>query len=537
MKHWLSRMAFKIMGALTLAWLLAMPANAHAYALTDGFTCQGPTPQGALFDSGRTCDISTASIFSGLVCQFEQVVSEVFSHLYCAIQDAALDPMKKLLTLFIAIFGVLFLTGMIPFTAKEMLVALIKVALVWAFATQAEYGIGVAYTFFMGAAQEGITWVLSVFKPADATSWQADDAIRNMDTIVFNQMIPGNQVPGGADANNCQRSILALAAMLLIALPPVFLIVAYATIQTLLVFGRAMLGYLTAIAGITFLMTLAPIFLGFALFKVTFHLFEKWLQYMITFALQMVIVFAFIALVEMVSIGDFLSAVLNMIHPYDPLVHYAPIRKLFELCSICEYTWATNPKGLEIPVCLDTDAQEAGTQIKVIPLLQLVEHIEFITLIVTKIIALLILGYAMEAFLRNVPEVAKQLSGPFYAPRVGGMSAANIGTAATAIHMPGTATAQAIKTGMIEGFVSSGGLTPAKLFGAISGAKRALVKAPAQEAMAELAQTVGIYQNREGKTRINPLPVPKDEGENPDEVLKKMHHRSNYSGYLKDKKR
>jgi len=59
---------------------------------------------------------------------------------------------------------------------------------------------------------------------------------------------------------------------------------------------RTLLSFLLALSTIAFLITLSPIFLSFMLFKVTYHFFESWLRYMVSYALQIIIVFAIISL-------------------------------------------------------------------------------------------------------------------------------------------------------------------------------------------------------------------------------------------------
>src|SRR5579885_2574051 len=152
---------------LCLAGCLVLPVSAYAQA---NLTCTGPVPSGNLYNPAAVCSGVTGvqNIFSGLVCNFQIMLNAIMGSVYCGLAYSLDPPLRAALALFVAIFGIQLTMGFVPGHARELVTRVVKLLLVYLFATQSAYGIGIAYNFFVSAANEGIGWVLSVI-PMPAT--------------------------------------------------------------------------------------------------------------------------------------------------------------------------------------------------------------------------------------------------------------------------------------------------------------------------------------------------------------------------------
>lgn len=464
------------------------------------FSCTaGGEPQGSLFER-RICSVTSTTLFSGLICTFEENLSEIFGRLYCGMQKSLIKPITILLTLFVAVFGVMFTIGMTQFTAAEAMKTLFKFVLVWGFATQADLAIQYAYGFFLALAEEGVTIALSAFSGStgNANNWSGDSALRYMDDIVLNFVNPFSGSTGQA-TNSCQNGIFWILIIIAITLPPVALLAIYVQFQTVLAFARAILGYLMSLMGLTFLMTISPIFFALALFKTTAPAFEKWVQYMISFALQMIIVFAFLSMIEIIAFGSFFSSLLDLVQPvpesqkssillgnggFTTLLSGTPLYK----CGICEYHMGfSDAYQMEVPLC---DIPAEGQEAKIIPFGNLPAKSDFWWMLVTRLMALGILAVLMNEFMASVPEIAKQLTGTAYAPRLGGSGAR--GLQGFDLKFAGQGTVDAFVKGLEKGYQQTNSrLLPVKMFGALAGARKNFTQNVMGDALTELSATVG----------------------------------------------
>lgn len=501
----------RIFFCLCLAWIiLILPHAAYALASSvDNFRCLSNNASNVGLYGARNCTVRADSLFSSLTCSYEQALSHIFGNMYCEMRASILKPVSVLMTLFITVLGILFITGMTKFTVSEAGKALFKMILVLVFATQAEFAIGVAYKFFYAISQEGITIVLSGFKPAGVTSWNGDAAIRSLDKILWNMVNPmaldASAAEAGQKTNYCSKSIILTSAVIVILNPFLFLTVLYMVFETVKVFARAVIGYLLSLTGLAFLLSMTPIFASFALFSVTEKFFEKWLQYVISFTLQIMIIFAAIALIQSVDAGSFFKALLGLIQPYELSLLY-PLPIHFPFCSICEYTMQQTPgTTMSLPVC--------NTPLKIITPGDLPAMTELASMVFIRVAALAILSYVMEAFLRSIPELAKQLAGVPYAPRMGGaqyinpMTGQSSGLDRTSVKLLGGGTAGQVGKSFLQGYNAGGGhFTPANIFGAVLSSPRGVMSGIQKELLGE----VGTLGRAGGGGSLAPKVAPED---------------------------
>jgi hypothetical protein len=334
--------------------------SAHAFifgTVSSSFSCGGGG--GQLLNSGGNCPTSLddGKIFSYFVCEMERLIGEVFGQLYCQTQSQLMGPMAAVVTLAITLFGVAFLIGVVQSTAREFVIFLLKVAAVWGFATQAELMVGVAYNFFMGGLKEGIAIVVgAIFQPAGGMGGggmggggqQGGQEIYAYMDQIFEKLVKSTTESAGADPNGgggggggaaefCKNAIFAGLALLVIAFPPLAAMGMMLVVRFVIFLLRAVFGYIFAVMGISFLIVIGPIFLAFFFWKQTRQYFDKWVGHLAAFALQMVIIFAFIAFILSMDASRVGKELLDLIVPYNKNVEQSGIRWPWQVCTICEF--------------------------------------------------------------------------------------------------------------------------------------------------------------------------------------------------------
>jgi hypothetical protein len=343
-------------------------------------------------------------LFSGFVCSYQQIVDQILSALYVAMIDYFRQPFFAALTLFVIFGGITFGMGMIPFTVKDIMMMLAKIALISGFAMYPELMIDVLYNGLIGFMRQTVDTTVATLAPQGSVA----GIFEWMDVKLYDFL----KLQDGANtAKDCKNDVLALLFGLAVTMPPVFAIAMYLLIQLVMVFVRTVLGYLVSMTGIMFLTTLAPLFFGFALFKFTRSYFEKWLSYLIAFAVQIFIVFSFIAVVLSLPFEAKLKGVTDIIQPYDKVAFHDGQRMDFNnWCTICASTAigsVTQPDQCRGNAISPTNVQVGGVG-------------GFINWVGKELIILAVMAYLVETMLKAAPDVAKYLTNVPYAPGFNG---------------------------------------------------------------------------------------------------------------------
>ncbi len=434
---------------------------------------------GGQFYTSGGCSGSPADgqVFSYFVCKFEEIINEALSKVYCAIVDEAYPAVMAALTMAVLFFGMMFLMGVSPFTAKELMMFAGKFAMVMAFATEAEYMIGIGYALFMNIAKEGIIIVLNYLFEASYST--ANDVYRMFDDALKDIMQMASAE--SKDDGDCTNALFSLMAMAAIALPPVAMLGMYFMIKIVWVMVRAVFGYCQGILGVTFLVTLAPIYVSFALFKPTRALFEKWIEYLTSFSFQMVVVFAFLGMAFNIisKMADDIQSYTDLVKPYNRDVRQAPgSAGLLNMCGVCEMNKVAPD---EKPSCKSNEAMEIG---------KLTQDENFLHFASVKILAMIIMFYILDIMLDFVPQMARHLAGPKYAAQLGGGDVG--GQEEVDVSLPGEKRArQALMAGAqnFRGFTTPGAMISGFVAGgrqAMSGAIDDMVSTGAAGALAVL---------------------------------------------------
>jgi len=459
--------------AICALWvLLTHPAFAQASGGTGNFSCSGGRASGALYDSGSACPVTLSfdHVFSFLVCNMEHLSSDLMGNMYCGMVTALAPAVAGVVTLAVMFFGIGFTTGVIPATAREFQKFLIKMAFVIAFATQAEYMIGIAYRFLVEGAREGIAISLSGLYSNSSNATGAD-VYAQLDKFLGVAMQFATGYVGGkwdGTSNPCKNAIFAAIGIMAIAFPPLFYCALLIIARIAITFFRAIFGYIYAVVAIAFLMTLSPFFLSFYMFQQTRPFFDKWVGYLVSFALQMVLVFAFLTFIISMKVDNIATGLADIVVPVQETQETTSFRFPWQYCTLCKFDVVnkdtkaimTDQQSAEFiskgtlqckknadggtanytPIkILDATAPEAGDA----PDKQVMSTLLKFTF--TGLISLLILAYIVDGILGIIPQLAQKLAGgagATYAPQLAGGPTAGGGSGAG---IPG------------EGFLSSFG--------------------------------------------------------------------------------
>jgi type IV secretory pathway VirB6-like protein len=433
--------------ALTLFLIsIAFSAQAQIFgSVNTGFSCGAGGGGGNILQSGSCpSSIEDGKIFSYFVCRMESIIGETFGSFYCQLQQKFFGPMSAVITLAITLFGIAFIIGVVPATARDSMLFLFKVAAVWGFATQADLLIGIAYNFFMGGLKEGIAVVVSgVFNPSDgggasSIGGQGGERIYAYMDDMFKKFITYTTESAGADGNSsgggsgggasggaggssepCKNAVFALLALLAVAFPPLFFAGVFLLIKFIAFFLRAVFGYIYALIGISFLIVLAPVFLSFYFWKQTRDYSDRWIAHLASFALQMVIIFAFIAFILSIDVKSIGKDLMDLVVPYKQSVESPGARlPLKNMCTICEFT-VTDSSGASVgggnvpPGGSVKCKENPGKPIPPTSLFGPGKNSQGNTLmkLMAKVImTLLILAYVLTALLDIVPTLAARLA-------------------------------------------------------------------------------------------------------------------------------
>lgn len=329
---------------------------------TDGST------SGTLFVNPQCEADGLMGVFANVVCRIENLFGTILGLVYCAVQNAIIQPLLALLTLYVVIYGAMVLLGMVNHTFSEAITRVVKIGLVSAIAMNADVAIGVGYKFYISAAQTSVGVIFDVFD-TDA----GDGGIYEDNPAMAEMVAGGYMASAHPDAENRLRSgehwlegidatihkilgffveggigFIIVMAGLFVFMPPLFLIVVYLILSILKAFAQAIIGYLLALLGITFLFTVAPIFVSFALFRVTAGWFEVWLKHLASFTLQLMIVFTFFMIMLMIDLVTFFQNIGLMIRQYQHIFSFGPLQFPVNVYTLCEVKREGGRKGGEI---------------------------------------------------------------------------------------------------------------------------------------------------------------------------------------------
>lgn len=373
-------------------------------------TCDGATPTGALYDTANMCTGITGldNVFSGLMCQYESIINEILSNVYCGVQSGIATPLAVALSLYVATLGTQVAMGATQLKISDVMIRFFKVALIWTFATQAAFGVGIAYNFFLSFMDEGITWMLRALMPAPGAATtqfctfhppqnglgDQREAFRYVDYLVCSAVTNPLTTNG--------YKITGFFSALATAIPPLFALFAFFSFKMLQIFLRTMVTYLLALTAIGFMIVLGPIFLSLGLFRTTYRFFDDWLRHLISFTLQVILIFACLSLWLTVigTLGGFLTTLAGFLKPIDNTLLTGAFRVPWDGWGLCPPFYP--------PLAPDACGSKDGS---IILPSQLADYPEWANWILVNLTALTVAVYAFDALMNNIPGLARSLAG------------------------------------------------------------------------------------------------------------------------------
>lgn len=413
---------------------VVMPSAAMAEDLyCDG---SGGVGGGQLFYADREASAGNCAyynqglqhIFSHVVCEFVLILDNVLGKTYCGIQYSMVNTLYIVFTIYIMVLGAQLLMGTAQLNAKEIMIRLFKISAVYAFATESAWGIGFMFNFFLAFMSEASAWVLNTLREGTAQEqWgelaqmfgenpmlTADPSDVSpifgfIDQLVYNSLV----TPIEAQDNR----VLGLVMALIFVVPQFAAMVGWWLYTTITTLVRTVMNFLMSLAAMAFLISLSPIFLSFLLFESTKHFFNNWLNYMISYVLQVVLVFAIIVMWILVTVqfANFFNELSALIWPYDEAAitvgtTYDPTNTW----AVCPITYDEDPDtGAPTANCpngFDAIADEEDRASLILPA-DLIKDGEFIYYISYYLISLILITYAFSVLLGKAHDIARSLSG------------------------------------------------------------------------------------------------------------------------------
>lgn len=380
-----------------------LPEMAYAAGLScDG---QGGVSGGSLFGFNANCNFNGANgnpmIFSTLVCDYLSVLDDIMSKLFCGMHAAFAGTLIGAVAIYVFGFGLLTTMGVVAMNGREVLFRTCKLAFVAAILGAGGTGVTFAFNFLIGTMQSGITWVLNSWANGQLGGSAPRDVFAFIDTRIFN-VVMGQNSPNW----EFMLSVVILVALLV---PSIGALIFYFWWTTLVIFVRCTISYMMALSVVAFLLALAPLFLCFLLFHSTATFFDTWLKNMVSAVMQVIIMFAGLAvwLMMMNYLGGFFFQLADAVRPNQQNVMAGGVtRQVAESVLFCEPkfppTWDASQLGPKLECGGGPDKMLAD----------LLDNPDFIFIMFSNIIALSVAVYVFDAMMKNLPELARQLSGP-----------------------------------------------------------------------------------------------------------------------------
>lgn len=232
-----------------------------------------PNSSGVLEITSYT--VAEAGAFSKLI---NEVVDDVRSTLASSTQTIFtnltnnvdyISYTRILLQLYIIIYAISFLMGMVQISQLDLIVRVIKIAVVVGLTSQT------SWTFFsnnfFNIYLDGASDLIGIFTGNTTNKWAFVDKIANVLFLSGSTWI----------------------RLLAVILTPLGFVMVLLTLWSMVCYAMAIfecvITYMMSILAINILIVLAPIFIPFMLFSITKHLFESWLKFIFGFTLKPVI--------------------------------------------------------------------------------------------------------------------------------------------------------------------------------------------------------------------------------------------------------
>lgn len=269
------------------------------------------SPSAAYATPSDTIDIdmiNQCELYQGLVNRFgsciRQVINNVAQDYFTNMYSYFVGAMNVFLTLGVVLYGVMIIAGLIENIKRDMVILLVKIAFVIYFAQNLNWiydnvvdimdGLIEMYFDFSSSMDEGLCRIIGTgFGP-----FQRLDCLMDL-VIGLNTSGYGGSYSEKVSGDGLGRGLInfffkaGLSSSIGIVVSAIGFAMVYTLIFTVI---RIVFMYLMSLIALTFIIMLGPIFLPLVIFKVTKQYFDKLLNLVVSFGLQPVIMFAYVAL-------------------------------------------------------------------------------------------------------------------------------------------------------------------------------------------------------------------------------------------------
>lgn len=415
------------------AVLCLIPSESWAQLLTcDGFG--GVSGQSGMFDVSDTGTCQARGIdhvFSTVLCDFALILNDTLSRLYCSMQYFLIETLRLVITVYICVFGWQLLMGTAQLNMRDVMMRLIKISLVWVFATQSAYGIDVMWGTVLAVMGDASGWVVNAIavhlNVAGCNTIQF--AYTDFSTFfLFLDCLVWMTVAGPTQIVSIK--LLGLMVALAFAYPPLTGLALWWLTKTFMTLTRAVISLLMAVAATAFLISLAPIFLSLALFNTTAEHFNNWLRYIISYIIQIVMTFAIVVcwIIVFLQFTFFFEELSNLVFASEPVLDRVSDVTPTNSWSICpaEYYevggirhaecesgfWPYPDRRSDGSFNMDwtEDAEDLIMPSKMIL------NGEFLYYVFFHLVSLMIVTYAFSVMLDNAPLISQSIAQPAHLP-------------------------------------------------------------------------------------------------------------------------
>ncbi len=396
-------------------------------SVNQSFSCPSSTASGNPVNPhmiNETIDPDNAGIdepFKHVLLAWEAALFDSLALGYCAVRELVEPPLLAAGVLAVLIYGASVLFGLTSLSARESMILIIKISLVLMLALNAEIAMKLIYGFFLSVSQDTISWFYSA---ADNPFSGQDGQFKKFAALFSTNPIidPQDNLP--SDAPTCAGTAIIFLFFIFLVFPivggPVFAMM----LTLIFMLIRAALGFMVALGAVALLMAASPMFIGFAMFRNTRSFFDRWLQAIISYTLQMIIVFAVIMITyHLFDFWDMFKGLLQAmrISPSEITdlrsfgISFGKSGEVVEFCTPC-----IGGKFNFVPGMAPFHGFECPPNAKGTTYLASLKHFEFFKYILYNGLSVLLVIWGVNEILEQLPSIAQTLGGSGYAMNLGG---------------------------------------------------------------------------------------------------------------------
>jgi hypothetical protein len=198
------------------------------------------------------------------------------------------DIFNAALALYLTIYGIMITTGMMSVQSGDVMNRLIKIAIVWALINPDGGAWTLFSEYFGNFFQQGVIDMVNFFATVSSGS-TVNVSSTSVGPLVSFLNLPFNLI--------FSIKFMVMMASLAFIGPygfVMFIILLIGVLMFLWMVVSCLMTFLKGLIGLYIMLGLAPIFISFFLFKRTREMFNAWINQVITFFLQPILVFAFL---------------------------------------------------------------------------------------------------------------------------------------------------------------------------------------------------------------------------------------------------